>query len=349
MKLWDHPMSNNDFRQCLRIATGATFGFTMSKLFGWDYGVFFTVTPMLLLGMVPVMSAHAARQLFGSAIVCGLEVGILGGLFGGHPGMMTMIAFVLFLIKFACMSKGSLFLFGANSIISLSIMLHFASYPTVDLNNLIGLNIIANILSVIIAYLVTFLIPDVEPRQPPPMPAGPKKSHRMRHEALMGATIATLSFIVFQIFDLNDSLSAQVTTILLLFPMHWDGALGYARKRAMGTLMGVTFGILAQLVLYDWSGLLLLVSPLLWIGAMIFGYMHVKESSGSGAGFGGLTTLGILFGQYLEPGGDLIYSALYRVSSILFAIVVTLLVTYFVHRLLNSIEATRFSQDTAEA
>ncbi|MEZ8899717.1 1,4-alpha-glucan branching protein, partial [Vibrio alginolyticus] len=36
--------------------------------------------------------------------------------------------------------------------------------------------------------------------------------------------------------------------------------------------------------------------------------------------------------------------ALYRVSSILFAIVATLLVTYTVHRILNSFEATRFSE-----
>ncbi|MDW2144240.1 1,4-alpha-glucan branching protein, partial [Vibrio sp. 1833] len=42
--------------------------------------------------------------------------------------------------------------------------------------------------------------------------------------------------------------------------------------------------------------------------------------------------------------GGLIFSALYRVGSILFAIVVTLLVTYAVHRLLNSFAATRFSQ-----
>ncbi|MFL9694879.1 1,4-alpha-glucan branching protein, partial [Aeromonas veronii] len=55
-----------------------------------------------------------------------------------------------------------------------------------------------------------------------------------------------------------------------------------------------------------------------------------------------LTTLGILFGQYHTPGNDLVYSALYRVSSILLAIVVTLLASYLVHRLLNRFEATRF-------
>ncbi|MDF4756507.1 DUF2955 domain-containing protein, partial [Vibrio parahaemolyticus] len=104
--------------------------------------------------------------------------------------------------KFACMSKGSLFLFGANSVLSLSIMLHFASYPTTDLNDLIFSNLQANVISVIVAYVVTFLIPDAEPRQPPAKPSQPKQSHRMRHEALMGASIATMSFLVFQLFDL---------------------------------------------------------------------------------------------------------------------------------------------------
>lgn len=342
MRLWDHPMTDNDLRQCLRIATGATLGFTISKVFGWNYGVFFTVFPMLLLGMVPVMNAHAARQLLASGVICGLEVGILGGLFGGHPAIMTLLAFGLFLYKFACMSKGSLFLFGANSVLSLSIMLHFASYTTVDLNELIFGNLLASVLSIVIAYLVTFLMPDVSPRQPPTAPASPKGSHRMRHEALLGASLATLSFVVFQILDLNDSMSAQATTILLLFPMNWNGALGYARKRAMGTILGVAFGILGQLVLYDWSDLLLFVIPLLWIGTMLFSYVHVKESSGSGVGFGALTTLGILFGQYLTPTNDLIYSAMYRVGCIVFAIVATLLMTYLVHRLLNSFESTHY-------
>lgn len=340
MNLWHRPLTANELRQCLRIAFGCTLGFLLCKLFGWNYGVLYTVTPVLLLGMVPVMNGHAARQLMAAAVICGVEVGLLGGLFGGHPGLMIPIAFLLFLYRFAAMSRGSLFLFGANGVMSLSIMLHFASYPQTDLNDLIFNNLWASTLSVLIAYLMTALIPDVEERPKPAAP--PKAPHRMRHEALLGASIATLSFMVFQIFDLRDSMSAQATTLLLLFPMHWNGALRYARKRAMGTLLGVTFGLLSQLVLYDWSGLLLLVAPMLWLGAMLFSHAHVKEASGSGVGFGALTTLGILFGQYLAPGNDLVFSALYRVSSILFAIVATLLACYLIHRLLNRFEATRF-------
>ncbi|MGL5032105.1 MAG: DUF2955 domain-containing protein [Aeromonas sp.] len=338
---WHRPLTGNELRQCLRIAFGCTSGFLICKLFGWSYGVFYTVTPVLLLGMVPVINAHAARQLIAAAVVCGIEVGLLGGLFGGHPGLMTPIVFLLFLYRFAAMSRGNLYLFGANATLSLSIMLHFASFPQTDLNDLIFNNLRANILSVFIAYLMTMLIPDVEPRaRPQPIT---KSAQRMRHETLLGATVATLSFLVFQILDLHDSMSAQGTTVLLLFPMHWSGALTYARKRAMGTLLGVACGILVQLLLYDWSSQLILITPLLWLGAMIFGYAHVKEAGGSGVGFAALTTLGILFGQYLTPGNDLVFSALYRVSSILFAIVATLLACYLMDRLLNCFEPTRFN------
>lgn len=166
----------------------------------------------------------------------------------------------------------------------------------------------------------------------------------MRHEALMGASVATLSFLIFQAFDLRDSMSAQATTLLLLFPMHWNGALDYARKRAMGTVLGVVYGMAVQLFLYDWSGVLLLVVPMLWFGTLLFAQAHVKEASGSAVGFGAMTTLGILFGQYLTPGNDLIFSALYRVSSILVAIVGTLLACYLLHHFLNSFEATRFGE-----
>jgi len=340
MLLRHSPLTANDLRQCLRIATGATLGFTLCKVFNLSYGVFFTVTPMLLLGLVPVMNAHAMRQLLAAAVISGLEVGLIGGFFGGHPGIFFPVVFLLFLYRFAAMSRGSLFLFGANGVISLSIMLNFASYPGVDVNTLIFNNLGATVASVIIAYSMKALIPDVEPRVA--MSQEAKAPHRMRHEALLGATVATVSFVVFQVFNLQGSMSAQATTLLLLFPMHWNGALGYARKRAIGTLLGVSFGIMIQMLLYDWSGLLILIIPSLWIGLMLFSQVHVSEASGSGVGFGALTTLGILFGQYLTPNNDFIFSALYRVSSTLFAIVATLLVCLLVHQLLNRFESTQF-------
>ncbi|QSX33146.1 DUF2955 domain-containing protein [Shewanella avicenniae] len=333
-------LTANDLRQCLRIATGATLGFALCKVMGWDNGVFFVVTPMLLLGLVPVMNAHAARQMIASSVLCALEVGLVGGMLGSHPVAMTLFAFVLFLHRFACMSKGPLFLYGASGVINLSIMLHFASYSTVDVNDLITLNLMSAFVAVGIAYLMKWLIPDVEQR-PAFKPEG-KQPHRRRHEAILGATMATMSFVVFQMFDLQDSLSAQATTLLLLFPMHWNGALGYARKRAYGTIVGVGMGLMIQILLYDWAEILLFLLPLFWICVMLCAQIHVKERSGSGIGFGSMTTLGILFGQYLSPNSDMVFSAMYRISSILGSIVATLVVLYLIHRLLNRFEMTRF-------
>ncbi len=343
MQLWHQALTENAMRRGLRVSLGACLGFVFCKFFDLDFGVFFVVTPILLLGAVPKLNAHVARQCVAAAVVCGLEVGLLAAFFSSHPLLMTMLAFLLFVYKFACMSGGRLFLFGSNGVINLSIMLHFASYNSVDLNNMIAVNFWANIVSLVIALALVHLIADRPESASAAAPApAAKANHRRRHEALLGATVATLSFVVFQVFNLNDSLSAQATTILLLFPLHWNGALTYARKRVMGVILGVTFGVAGQLLLYNWSDQLLLVSLLLWVGLLMFSYIHAKEGGTPGFGFGGLTTLGILFGQYLSPDQDLIFSALYRVSSIVFAVVATLLVCYLVHRLLNMFEATRF-------
>ncbi|WP_160064048.1 DUF2955 domain-containing protein [Psychromonas sp. L1A2] len=334
------PLTANDLRQCIRITTGATIGFTLCKIFDWHYGVFFTVTPMLLLGFVPVMNMQAMKQIIAASTMAILEVGLLTSLLGGSPGMMLPIVFCLFLYRFAAMSKGSLFLFGAYGVLMLSIMLHYASYPNTNLNDLLFSNFWATILSVFIAYLMTILCPDVAPRTPPT--PGIKAPHRMRHETLLGATIATMSFIVFQVLDLQDSMSAQASTILILFPMHWNGVIDYARKRAIGTILGVSVGISLQFLLYEWSSMLLLVIPLLWISLLLFSQFHVREGGGSSIGFGAMTTLGILFGQYLTPNNDLIFSAFYRISSIAVAIVLTLFLCRAIHQLLNRFEATRF-------
>lgn len=337
-----HPMTSNDLQQCLRIATGASLGFLCSKVMGFNYGVFFTVTPMLLLGLVPVMSMHVTRQVIASSVLSIIEVSLIAGVFGGHPVVMSLLAFVLFLYRFACMSRGSLFLFGANGVISLSIMLHFASYPDTNLMDLVFCNFWGHIVSIAIALLMMLMFPDVSPRAAPTAPS--KAPHRMRHEALLGASVATLSFCLFQVFDLRDSLSAQATTLLLLFPMHWNGALDYARRRALGTILGVSSGLLIQLVLYNWSHELLLLLPLFWLFSLLFSQAHITEAMGSGVGFAGMSTLGILYGQNLTPNNDLVFSSLYRASSIMVAIVLTLIACYCVHSLLNRFEATRFGQ-----
>ena len=332
-------LSQNGLRQCLRVAGGGSLGFIISQLMGWNYGVFFTVFPMFLLGMVPILNGSIIRQFLANVSLNALEVSLVVGLLKHMPVVMTLVVLGLFLLRFNLMAKGPLFLFGANGVLTLSILLHFASYPGVDLSDLLASNIMASLLAVFIAMLMHTLFPDVEPRQPPPRSAKP--AAQIRHETLMGGITATLSFVVFQMFDLRDSLSAQMATILILFALGYSGARVSAGKRAIGTLLGCNLALAMQLLLYTQSHHFLLVILLYWLGLMLFAREHILEGGGSGIGFGGLTTLGILFGQSLGPQQDLVYSALYRFSSMSVALVGTLLVMACLHCLLNSWQPTR--------
>lgn len=335
-------LTPNGLRQCLRVAGGGVLGFMVSQLMGWNYGVFFTVFPMFLLGMVPILNGSIIRQFFSNVSLNVLEVSLVVGLFKHMPVVMTLVVLGIFLFRFNLMAKGVLFLFGANGVLTLSILLHFASYPNVDLSDLLASNLLASGLAVLIAMLMHTLFPDVEARQPPPR--APKAPSQIRHETLIGALTATLSFVVFQVFDLQGSLSAQMATILVLFALGYSGARISAAKRAVGTLLGCNLALLMQLLLYTQSHHFLLVVLLYWLGLMLFAREHIYEGGGSGIGFAGLTTLGILFGQSLGPQQDLVYSALYRFSSMSVALTLTLLVMACLHILLNRWEPTRLSE-----
>ncbi|AON05981.1 1,4-alpha-glucan branching protein [Pseudomonas aeruginosa] len=332
-------MSANDLRQCLRIAGGGTLGFFVCKLMNWDYGSFFGVYPMLLLGLTPVINLHIVRQFLANSVVISVEVLVLYGLFGDRPLLMTPIVFGLFVYRFALMARGPLFFFGALSSVFLSMLLHFASYPNVDLFDMLASNMVATWLTVAIAVLMFYLFPDVEPRPPRQAPA--KDAPSRRHETLLGATVATLSFVVFQTFDLKDSLSAQIASILVLFPMHWKGVHFAGRIRALGTLLGCALAVGLQVLLYDHYDILPFVALLLWISAMFCARIHMLENGVPGIGFGALTTLAIVLGQYLTPTHDMMYSVLYRFTSVCFAVLITLMTVLVIHLFLNRFAATR--------
>ncbi|GAP73740.1 permease of the major facilitator superfamily [Pseudoalteromonas sp. SW0106-04] len=334
-------LTANDIRQMLRIATGATLGFSLSKLFNWPNGIFFTVYPMLLLGLVPIINAHIVRQFIASALFCGFAVLVLQGLFGFHPILMSILAFAMFAFLFYQMSRGAHFLFGAMSVVGLSIQLHFASYSATGLGlyPLIFSNFLAVTVSLASAYIMHWLFPDVSARTP--ISRAAKDAASVRHEVLLCATVATLSFMVFQILDLQDSVSAQAASILILFPLCWKAASMAGWQRAIGTLIGCNLALAAQLLLFTYSQILVFPILVLWILTFVFSRYHVLGGGMPGVGFGVITTFGILFGQSLAPNQDLVYSALYRFSSVCVAITASLCLVYVIHHILNRFAATR--------
>ncbi|MNG36267.1 hypothetical protein D3C84_1232440 [compost metagenome] len=54
-----------------------------------------------------------------------------------------------------------------------------------------------------------------------------------------------------------------------------------------------------------------------------------------------MTTLAIVFGQYLTPQHDVVYSIAYRLSSVCVAVFLTLVAVFVMHRLLNRFAAFR--------
>ncbi|MFD1007538.1 DUF2955 domain-containing protein [Oceanisphaera ostreae] len=331
-------LTSDRLRICFRIAFASAAGLLISKLMNWNFGVFFTVYPMLLLGMVPVLNRFITLQFIGSSLVTSLEIMVLPGLLHNWPPAFTIIVFCLFLGRFMLMAKGPLMLFGASGCVSLSIMLHFSSYEHFDLADMAMSNIMASVLAVALAYIAYAFLPNKEAPVARALPA--KSDNMIRHQALLGAIVATLSFTVFQTLDLVDSLSAQAATVLVLFPMSFMGAVQSGRQRCVGTLLGCALGLLTQLFLYSHYHNLVLLGLSFWLCVMVFARLHVKEGA-PGVGFAGLTTVGILFGQYVSAEHDLVYSALYRMSSMTLAIMITLCCVYLVHKLLNLFPSTR--------
>ncbi|CAM2848647.1 DUF2955 domain-containing protein [Pseudoalteromonas distincta] len=334
-------LDSNGLRQALRIAGGCTLGFAINKLMNWPYGIFFTVYPMLLLGLVPTLSRSVVRQFFAAAGFSAFVVLIIQGLFSHLPVIMVLLVFGAFCILFYEMSTGGAFLFGALGGVGLSVQLHFSSYVTGtdSVYPLILSNGYATLLSVILAVLMHAVFPDVTARPARAMPSKAKES--IRHEVLLCSTVATLSFVVFQVLDLQDSISAQAASVLILFSLCWKAAGMAGWYRAIGTLIGCNIALLSQLVLYNNSDFLLFPVLILWILSFVFSRYHILGGGAPGIGFGVLTTFGILFGQSLGPGQDIIYSALYRFSSVSVAIILSLCAVYVMHHFLNRFSVTR--------
>jgi hypothetical protein len=330
----------NGLRQCLRIAFGSLLGFLLNEWMNWNYGVFFTVFPMVLLGIVPMLKAPIIIQFLAGAVFNCIEVILVVGLLYDMPIIMLGLAFALFYMRFGLMARGPmLFLFGAHGVLSTGIMYHFASYAQFDLFDLTASYLVASLLTVAIALLMYQLFPDVEPRRPPSPPA--KSASQRRHETLMGAITVTVTLAVFLVFDLLDSLSAQASIILILFALNYPGVRLSARNRLVGTLLGSALALAIQLLLYTYSTNLLLVSVLYWLGLMLFARAHVLGSGAASVGFAGLTSMGIIFSQYLTPSQDIVYNTVYRLTSVGVALVIGILFITGVHWLLNRFETTR--------
>ncbi len=332
-------LSEDGWRQACRLAIGTTAGLAISKALDLPFGAFFPLYPVLLLGLLPVYNLKVAAQ-FLAAIVGGIVMANLLALLGNvAPALAVGLFFVFALFCFRLMALGPFFLFGALSIVATSVMVHLASYPQVRKEDLFTAQFVAALLATFIAAVVHAILP--ERRRIPP-PGGTKPAVLVRHQTLLGAFCATASFIVFQLLDLSDSLSAQAATVLVLFPMTLAGGRNAAWTRVAGTLLGTAFALALQLLLYTHVTQLVFVLALYGVGALLFAVMHVRENAGPAVGLSAATAISVLIGQ-LTPAADLYGVSLYRFTSVAIAVFAMLLCMFAMEMVLNRFEFTRIA------
>lgn len=196
----------NDFRQTVRIAVAGTIALSISTFYDVQYGVFFCgLSADADVAGAGVQPPCRRQFVFSAAVNC-VEMVLIVGYLSQWPVIMTLVVFALYVMRFRFMSQGPLFLLGSMGVVCQSTMLNFMSYPTSNWHTLMFSNMEACVLAVALSALLHYLIPDVEPRKPPPRLE--KDAARIRHESLLSGTVATIIFVVFQICDLSDSLSA---------------------------------------------------------------------------------------------------------------------------------------------
>lgn len=324
-------LGEDAWRQACRIALGSTLGLAVVKAADWPFGVFFGLYPVLLLGLVPVFNLPIAVQFLASSVVSIAMANLLAVLGNASPVLAVTAFFAFSLWCFRLMARGPFFLLGALSMVATSVLVHLASYPPVPKSDLFASQFIATVLAVFIAALVHALLPE---QRKIARPNGQKPQSLVRHQMLLGAVCATASFIVFQVLDLSDSLSAQAATVLILFPMSLAGGRSAAWTRVAGTLVGTAFALAMQVILYTHLSQAVFIVALYGIGMLLFAVMHVRENAGPAVGLSAATAIAVLIGQ-LSPSGDLYGVSLYRFTSVAVAILAMLLCIFTVDTFLR--------------
>lgn len=332
-------MGEDAWRQACRMAIGSTAGLAVAVAMDWPFGAFFALYPVLLLGLVPVFNVRVAVQFLASSLVS-ITVANALAILGSVSPMLAIAAFFAFaLFFFRLMAKGPWFLVGALSLVATSVLVHLASYPHVPKNDLFAAQFVATLVAAFLSAVVHALLPE---RRRMPAPGAAKPAALVRHQMLLGAVCATVSFAVFQVLDLPRALSAQAATVLILFPMTLAGGRRAAWTRVIGTVYGTVFALAMQIILYTHLSQALFVVALYGVGALVFATMHVRENAGPAVGLSGATAICVLIGQ-LSPSTDLYDTSLYRFTSVVIAIFGMLLCMVAVETVLNRFEATRIA------
>ncbi|UUM31789.1 DUF2955 domain-containing protein [Vibrio japonicus] len=316
-----------------RIWFGCSAGLALSMLFGWSYGFFAVMFPLFVLGTMNQFSLSGVAGIFFATVWTTLQATLLLEYLQFHPTLMTVAVGVLLLSKCIAMMKPKTYLFGYIGLLVGSIVLNFASYNSYDVEEFnVNLWVIA-FCNILICAFAFWLFPEPESPQKPAAVETPVKSDiDYISQVAMGWLVAMAAFLVFQIADLNDSLSAQASILIILTPMTLAGSLGMAKIRIIGTALGCLAGMAVQLILGSWYGDGLLFWLAFTIAMGPFCHWLTKGQIKGAIAFSAMSALSVPLTTALVPEEkDAFFSILYRFSSIFVAVLLTAMVMWVVH------------------
>ncbi|MGS0693574.1 DUF2955 domain-containing protein [Shewanella sp. 0m-4] len=329
-----------------RIWFGCVFGLAVTLVFGWSNGMFAALLPMFVLTQIDRWNTGIIVQLIlGVTWVC-LQVTFIVGFFQPYPLLMTLAVAIMMMFKCIAMTHKSSYLFGYIGLLMGSILLNFGSYQGFDLEDFVMGLLASALLTGPVVALAFYLFPEPVTKQALPSLDSnngarahidnQRKDHvGMVRQAALGWIIAMAAFILFQVADLNDSLSAQASIFIVLAPMTFIGSMAVAKIRIIGTFLGCLAGLVLQLTLYSLANNMLLFLLGYAIAAAIFCRWLAIGGIKAGIGFSAMSALTVpLTSAFIPEQQDAFFSICYRFSSIVVAVILTSVVIWIVHHFL---------------
>ncbi len=322
----------------MRIWFGCVLGLAISMIFGWSYGFFNVLLPVMVLMKADRWNTSLLLQLILGIIWVTVQVTFISGFLQPYPILMTIAVGIMLLAKCTAMVNPNTYFFGFSGLLVGSIALNFAGYTGFDLEDFSVTLWMSGLVTAPICALAYYFYPEPETEQT--TPAVNNDTLRMDHigmirQAALGWIVAMVAFLLFQFGDLRDSLSAQASIFIVLAPMTLIGSIAVAKIRITGTFLGCLAGMAIQLGLYTWAnnGMLFLMAYA--IAAGFLSYWIAQGTIKSSIAFSALSALTVPLTTSLIPEQkDAFFSILYRFSSIFVAVIATSIMIWITHHFL---------------
>ncbi|HIP76374.1 MAG TPA: DUF2955 domain-containing protein [Psychromonas hadalis] len=308
----------------LRIWFACVLAFSVAVLLDWTNGFFCALFPLFILSNLDRWNSAAIGQLIIGTVWTGIQVSLIIGFLQPYPILMSIAVGLMMLFKCNAMQHAETYTFGYSGMLVGSIILNFGSYEYFDIVHFVLGTWAAALLVVPTCALAFYFFPDPEGTAVAPKEQVNKDPREILEQTVLGWLAVMSVFLIFQLGDFNDSLSAQASMLIMLSPMTLLGARMAGRLRFIGTLAGCMAAMCIQLILYDMENNVILYLLSYAIASGLFcSWLARDDMVYKGLGFSAMAALTIPIAGIIPGQKDAFFAILYRVSSIFVGLIVT--------------------------